>query len=377
MRSEMFFPKNDEDTSGDIITNDTSGIITNDSSSIITNDSSSIISKDKPISYDHKKNITLSREIKDYDELSEFISEHNKMSSGNYTLLPKDEIERFNRFGLLSILMRGGEKLYGTIFSIPLSIRSNNEMIDHGCTSFLNVHSKIRGFNMCMILIRELANYGYENNIYCSYQLSSFKMCDKSFQISSWYRPINLMTSLGLGFLYPGYNEIKEFTKNRILYKCKSPKGYSIKKINKNNKDKAYEFYNLLIENKKFVFSPDMKTFSKWVEEFPTYLVSSSNKNVGIFSITSIFCKMNLGMEGKLCLPIIFHTLNKDINVIKCLLKIAEENGYDLLYTHSVGDLDEETLKNLNFIQTREKSWFSIYNNSIDLKSTDLYIPLL
>lgn len=205
--------------------------------------------------------------------------------------------------------------------------------------------------------------------------MSSFKMCDNSFEISSWYRPINLMKCLGLGFVYPGYNEIKEFTKNIMLYKCKTPKGYSVKKVK--DVERAYNFYISLIENKKFAFCPDLDFFKNWINQFPTYLVKYNKIDVGIFSITSIHCKTSI--EGKLCLPVTFNCIenNNKVNVLKCLLSVAEEKGYDALYTHSVGDLDEITLKNVNSVKTKENSWFSIYNNNIDLTVKDLYIPLL
>jgi hypothetical protein len=349
MRSEMFFPKTDS--------------------------VSGIISKDKPESHDHKKKIVLSREIEDYQEVSDFITENNKMSSGNYTLLPIEQIKTFEKLNCLNILMRGeNKKLYGTIFSIPLPIQSNQEIITHGCTSFLNIHNKLRGFNMCSILIKELASYGHEKNIFCSYQLSSFKMCHKSFPISSWYRPINLLKCLGLGFTFPGYNEIKQFTNNKILYKCKTPKGYSVKKVK--NIKQAYNFYISMIKDKKFAFYPDLSFFENWTKQISTYLVKFDKNIVGIFSITDIYCKMSI--EGKLCLPLIFNSLeDHKTNVLKCLLSIAEEKQCDVLYTYCVGDLNENLLKSVNSIKTREDSWFSIYNNNIDLTSSDLYIPLI
>ena len=365
MRNQMFFPKNDDNIEG-------------------------IVSLDKPIDYDRKKKVIIEREIKDYDEVYMFIRDHNKMDSGNYTLLPKSEIERFIRLGCYSILMRGEEnkKLYGTIFSIPLPIRcsitfaindeeelTKDKIITHGCTSFLNVHSKLRGFNMCMVLIRDLANMAYENNIYCSYQMTSFKLCDTSFTISSYFRPINLLNSLALGFVFPEYADIKNFHNSRMKYKCKVPKGYSLKRVSNQNMEKALQFYISLNVNKKFVFYPDIKLFSKWIQEFPTYIVSNEKKKVGIFSITKIFSRMGNDVDGNLCLPLIFNATDK-VPVLKCLLSVAEERGHDVLYTYSVGDLDEKTLESVNAVETPKKTWFSLYNNSMKLTPKDLYIPL-
>ena len=341
-----------------------------------------IISKEVPQEHNHKKKVVLSRGIKkeEYDEVYMFLRDNNKMSSGNYTLLPKSEIERFLRMNVFSILMRGEEnkKLYGTIFSIPFPIKcsfSENTII-HGCTTFLNVQTNLRNFNMCSILIKELIKYGYENDVYCSYQMTNFKMCETSFEISSYYRPINLMNSIVLGFIPPDILNIKKIHENRMKYKCKIPKGFSLKKVLNKNKEKALNFYKVLVKDKKFSLYPDLNFFSKWIQEFPTYIVKKDKKNIEIFSITSIFCRMGNDMDGKLCLPLIFNTISNKKEVLQCLLSIAEERENDVLYAYSVGDLDEETLKNVNANETPQKTWFSLYNNSMKLTSEDLYVPL-
>ena len=344
-----------------------------------------IISKDKLEDYDHKKKVLLSRGIKEeeYDEVYRFLRDNNKLESGNYTLLPKSEIERFQRLDCFSILMRGekNKKLYGTIFSLPFpikcSVENKDEIVVHGCTSFLNIETKLRKFNMCSILIKELIKYGYEKDIYCSYQMTSFKLCETSFQISSYFRPINLMNSIALGFVPPDILNIKKMSENRMKYKCKIPKSFSVKRVLNKNKEKSLEFYNLLIKDKKFAFSPDLELFSKWIQEFPTYLVRKDKKNIGIFSITNVFCRMGNEVEGKLCLPLLFNSIENKTEVLKCLLSVAEERENDVLYCYSVGDLDANTLENVNAIQNIKKTWFSLYNNSMGLTKNDLYVPLI
>lgn len=349
------------------------------------NDKELIISKEEPEDYDHKKKIVLSRGIneEEYDEVYRFLRDNNKMSSGNYTLLPKSEIERFQRLNVFSILMRGekNKKLYGTIFSLPFpikcSVENKNETIVHGCTSFLNIETNLRKFNMCSILIKDLAKYGYENKIYCSYQMTSFKLCETSFQISSYFRPINLLNSIALGFVPPDILNIKKMSENRMKYKCKIPKSFSLKRVLNKNKEKSLEFYNSLIKDKKFAFSPDLILFSKWIQEFPTYLVRKDKKNIGIFSITNVFCRMGNEVEGKLCLPLLFNAIGSRKEVLKCLLSVAEERENDVLYCYSVGDLDSDTLKSVNAIQNIKKTWFSLYNNAMKLTEKDLYVPLI
>lgn len=352
-----------------------------------------IISTEKPVDYDRNKKVVLSRNFSEseYEEVIDFLKEQNMMASGNYTLLSRGEIEKYKKLGFYSVLMRNeSNKLFGTIFSIPFPIKcsltagstedseyTKDKIITHGCTTFLNVSSKIRGFKMCMLLIRELAQYGYENNILCGYQTTSFPLCDKSVEINNWYRPINMAKSLLLGFTFPGYNEISNFNKNRMLYKCKCPKNYIIEQVKHKNLEEAFSFYISINENNRFVFHPDLDFYQKWVKEYLTYIVKFENKIVGIFSISTINCKMGNMIEGRLCLPLLFNSQKgKEEKVLKCLLSIGEQKDYDLLYGNQIGDLTEQVYTSVNSVQNSKKTYFSLYNNNMDVNSEDLYVPI-
>jgi len=279
--------------------------------------------------------------------------------------------------------------LIGTILSLPFPIKceipfckmeeeeyTKAEIIIHGCTTFLNVYSKLRHLGMCMFLIKELISYGYEKNIYCSYQMTSFKLCENSFQISAFYRPLNLLRAANLGFVFSGFDEIHKFNQNRMKYNNKTPKGYSIKQVSIKNSEKALSFYNKMTNEKKFVFSPDLQFFNKWITEFPTFIVFLEKKIVGIFSIKTIdFGTLN-EIEGELCLPLLFSSKKEEKEkVLKCLISTASERNFDVLYLYSVGDLTQEILESVHAIKTNN-SWFSLYNNSMKLTPLDLYVPL-
>ena len=341
-----------------------------------------IISIEPPIEYKEQKNIIMSRTIKkeEYDEVYEYLNEQNKMISGVYTLLPKQELAKYMHFDALSVLMRTqiDNSLIGTILSIPFPIKCENDIINHGCTTYLNVHSKLRGHGLCMALIRELSQFAYEQKLYCSYSLTSFPLSTKSFEIVSWYRPINIPVSIGLGFSYPNWNQPSKFSQNKVKYNTKCPKKYVCNQVLSKNVENAYKFYMKINENKKFVFYPDITLFSKWIENYPTYTVLFDKKIVGIFSINSVYCKMENNMEGKLCLPLLFNAYKEhSSNVFKCCIFIANERQYDVLYTHCVGDITRKILEENNAIETPRKSYFSLYNNSMDLTSEEIYVPLL
>ena len=142
------------------------------------------------------------------------------------------------------------------------------------------------------------------------------------------------------------------------------------------NQKKVLDFYKDLIRDKRFAYNPDIEAFGKWIQEFPTYIVVHEKKNVGFFSLNSVFCRMGSEVEGKLCTPLLFNALEEDkTNVLKALISVAAERENDVLYCHSVGDLDVETLESVSAHPTGKDSWFSLYNNSIDLKSEDVYVP--
>ena len=353
MRAEMAFPKGGDGEGG-------------------------IISREQPPDYDRSKKVELCRGIyeEEYDEVVQFLRKENKMSSGIFTLLSKEEIKRLVSLGVYTVLMRTtNSHLYGTIFSLPLPIKSNNEIVLHGCTSFLNVCSKVRKFGMCAILIRELALYGFENQIFCSYQLSTFKLHENAVKINTWYRPISLVRSLLLGFSFPGYNELSNFHKTREKFACKAVKGVDVKLVKESNAESALEFYLKLVKDKKFAFYPDKNLFKKWIKAYPTYMV----KGLGIFSIGTVNCKMSNGAEGTLASPLLFACSENEgagEKVLKSLLSVASDKDFDVFYCNQVGDLTEDVLQSCSCIKNVTPSYFSLYNNSLKLNEKDIFTPL-
>lgn len=342
-----------------------------------------IISKLPPVNYESNKKISLHRSLKpeEYDEFCDFIKKQNKMSSGNYTLLPKGELLRILKFNPKVITMRGGNKnsLLGTLISVPFPIKSNHKVITHGCTSYLNVHNILRNNGLAMALIRELIQWGFEDNIYCDYHLTDHKIGENAIQISSWYRPINLPKSIGLGFTIPDFNVPHLFAKNRLKYNTKAMSGFKTVRVLQKNQDKALDFYKKICKQKLALW-PDLELFSKWIQQFPTFMVRTkeNKKIVGIFSINNLFCRMGEEVEGKLCIPILFNcreTFNQA--TLRALINTAHEREFDVLYLYQTGDLNRECLESVNAIETNKKSWFSLYNNVMNLQPEDISVPLL
>ena len=87
---------------------------------------------------------------------------------------------------------------------------------------------------------------------------------------------------------------------------------------------------------------------------------------------------MENAFDGKLCLPLFFNSIKDEHSseILKSLIYIASEREYDVLYTHCSGDLTKEVLLSVKSIETPKKSYFSLYNNSMNLTPSQLYIPL-
>jgi len=348
-----------------------------------------IISYDPPAKYESDKKIKIGYEITDLDEICNFYREHNKMSTGNITLLPKSELELYLSYDHIAVLMRSiNDKLMGIVISVLLPIKNltvfdcdnndsdrtkfdyNEKIIIHGCTTFLVVHSSIRGHGMCMALIRGLINRGYEKGLYCDYHTVPFKLGENSIALKSYYRPINLSRALELGFLYPDCYDIRMKTKNRVLFSNKLPKNYSYTRAN----IESLKYYLGIIKNKKFCFYPDETLWLKWINDFPTYLIYYQNKIEGIVSINTIYCIISsTNKEGRVATPVLCNG-NIDI-ILKVLPNIVQD--YDVLYFHVYGDVSVASLELNHFIKTDHLTWFSLYNNRILLNSTDISVPLL
>lgn len=330
-----------------------------------------IISKEEPVKYTEDRPIIFSHITpEDYQEVSDFYKTHNKMSSGNTTLLTPSDIAKYLSLDNFSVIIRSiKEKLMGSVISINLPIRVDKEVIYHGCTTFLTVHSSIRKHGICMVLIRKLTELGFHREIFCSYYTIPFKLGDNSISVECYYRPILLTKCRELGFVYPDCYDIRMNTKNRLLYTVKKPPNFSFRKADID----SLEYYRKVIGNKRFVFYPDEKLWKQFIELFPTYLISRDDNVVGIVSINTVHCEMSNGIKGKIAMPII---CNGNTQLIMEILPTIVCD-HDVLYVYCCGDITKEILEKFHFIKTSNPVWFSLYNNRINLDIRDLSVPIL
>ena len=354
-----------------------------------TTEDSFIISLDPPPAYTDDKKVSISFGIspEEYEEVCNFYNRYNTMSSGNVTLMRPEDLKRYLSFDNISALLRSqvSQKLIGCAISLilPVRIGDQNGIISHGCTTFLLIHPSLRSHGLSMALIRGLTQRAYERGIYCDYHMIPFKLGSNDVPISSWFRPLKLKEAVELGFLYPDYNNPRS-TRNRLKYHTRLPDKTGYQRIdgmiiqkNNNNAEQSLELYKEWTKDKKFVFSPDEIMWTKWVQEFPTYLIFKEKLPIGIVSINPIHCIIkDTNQEGKLAMPMM--CVGTDIKaILSVLINIAFNEGYPVLYIHEQGNLTTEVLESVGSLKLVSNMFFSLYNNNIQLKSDDIFVPLI
>lgn len=368
-------------------------ILSNSVSDSVDTGKGFIISKEPPVKYQDDKKVILSEGIteNEYEEVASFYQKYNRMSTGNTTLLPVEELKRYLSLNNISLLMRSSNgMLIGTIISIIIPVKNRSgqqeEIIIHGCTTFLAVHPTLRKMGLCMALIRKLIELGYERGLYCDYHMVSFPIGSNSVSINSWYRPINLTRAKELGFLYAGLKDPHNSTKLRLKYTTKLPLNHSYVVVNSNNINISLKYYKKLVTDRIFSFWPDKKLWLEWTKAFPTYLIYNGDDNnnnnnnnkkiVGIVSLNTIYCVITETKEtGKILFPIICDGEMESVMSVIC--SIAKDLDYDVVYFHQHGNISDNNLDNINAIKTTTKLFFSLYNNNIKLSSEDINVPLL
>lgn len=347
-----------------------------------------IISVDQPSQYTDNKNVIYDRDISKQqvkEEVIQFITTHNITASGNTTLLSLDELDKYLNLGARFLLLRSHttkKSLIGVVMTLPLPVRVYKkgyyQVLTHGYTTFLNIHTSLQGHGLCMALIRQLIADGYEDGIYCDYHIIPTKIGENSLLLDSWYRPINLSKCINSGFIFPGYNQDRNKNKNRLRYNTRLPPGIDCIKVNHINAENSLNWYLATVADKHFAFYPDLNFWERWTKTFDTYIVKDGQEIVGLFSLSKaeVYIK-STNSQAILAIPLLYVKSNDTSNnkVLKSLLHIAASKNYDVLYTYQYGYITDNDLESIQAIKTTTKLYFSMYNNSICLDREDIVAP--
>lgn len=330
----------------------------------------SSISTDKPISLDNKLNMVFSTDITNkYDLIEYFIKKNNKMSTGNTTLLKRVELNNYIDMGATAIVMLKQDKIMGFIMSLYLPIKIDGEVFKVGCTSFMNIHSALRGMGLAKNLMNELMMSAYEKQIYTDYHLGPLTDVN-SIQLQSYFYPLDMRKCILAGFSSPTWLTSKP---HEIIskYQHKLSKDIRVKRIG--NSEEALSFYLKEVSNKRYAFYPDKELWSKWVNTYPTYTVYRKKKMVGIFTLGTVSCETTLGKELTLATP--FLCAGKAGLVFPAMISEARR-FWDALYFYSTGIITSNIADKFNCIQGVPTN-LSFYNNDIVIDKKDIFVPLI
>lgn len=303
----------------------------------------------------------------------------------NVTQLMPSDIIRYNNIDAEILTIYVKSKFVGSIISclVPVKIitsldteiliecsdrfnfvKSENSII-FGATSFLVLDRKYRGKGLGMALIQESLQILYANGGLTAYFINSISRCDNSIKLFYWYFPINLERLPSS--IYPqNYRHLFQIgTLNSDMKTIK---------VNKDNIEESFLFYDSLIKKKRFVFAPSLLYWEKWIAAFPTYLVFKNNEAIGVFSFNSNTVRYPINritiLKGYL-----LSCIGKQPETLQASLFTAKQ-FYDILEFTETGDLNASLLSSISAQKYNKYKYINFFNTTISLHSSDMYVPL-
>ena len=330
-----------------------------------------IISIDTPIDFNLPTDITIKTSLDNsqIDNIITFVNTYNRTSTGIITTISKEMINCFKSLNSYILTLYGNNIVIGCIISLPLSIKTSDKIIKHGCSTYLCIHPNLRNLGLCMSLIRKLAQIGHQDGILCGYHLNNSKISPNALEIRCWYRPLNLKKVRDAGFNFPSYKRSSDRNniRDQMIYSTKLSYNIKVVQISTDNINSVYEYYTSLIGDKKFVYSPDLTEFTQFINNIDSYVIYEKDFIIGIFSLWKVH-NINLSIA---------YLIFSCGDILNPAIYISHVNGYDLLYGYIIGDIIESKIEEIKGIKTKTPLWLNLYNNSIELKVTDVVIPLL
>lgn len=339
----------------------------------------------------HDKNINLTHILK---KLSNFYKKNNKLKTGNTILLEPNDILKYIDLNAELVILTKNKKILGSMLSVHIPIKINfnikiNDIVEKsekykkilpdnsdgkniifGCTTFLNNDKRYRGKGLGMVMIQKSLQIAYEEGVLTAYFLNRVKRCKNSVPIRNWYFPINLIKCDKCGI---GYDK-----KYRGYYKLKYNPKYNIVKVTHKNLKLSLNAYLELVKNKKFYMIPDLNYWRIWITLFNTYIIKKNDEIISVFTINyfnNLLPNKNRLKYGQIMLYVT--NSNYSVDNIKILLYTAKVENYDIMHLQEIGDITNFILKKISAVDSKLYDYLNFYNSTIQLKNTDLYIPLI
>lgn len=362
-----------------------------------------IISKEEPVPFPENyatdlKDKTqpmskLSKEEK--DELIKFINANYQMDQDdNIETIDADLLQRFENVNGQIIITRYTKtgRIMGCMFSVVTPLRANlngelTEIAKHGYTTFMTVHKKLRKKGVCMMLIRGMVKYGYKDlgDVFCGYHLVPSAHTTTPVTVKSWFRPINLKKSRETGFQYKTFKTAKDRSDFRDKFYYRIPKlGENVQcvkiKSNCKNFTEIYQKFLEMMSRKKLHYIPTESDFMEWCKNFDTHYVEICGNIAAVFTVRkSEPFIVSTSKLANMALLILFCSADAESADVayKCLLKVVDEAKYDVLYGYELGDLTLDIAAQYHAGETSSNLYLEFYNNGLDLKPSEVMIPLI
>jgi len=365
------------------------------------------------------KNISITRNNIDVDieQVYNFIKNNNTIPAGNTLYWPKNIIEQVVNLKQHYSLLKVEQTLVGVVFCLILPIKVNfniakssnnyNHLIDNdtklvtdstssnnsysnsntklvtdsniiisGCTSYLCIHPKMRDKKLGMALIRDIIDFGYDNDIFTAYHLLSEPKTKNYTEINMWYRVIDLNEGPKYDHHYRNYNTNKSRQDmNKLRYTIHLKANISILAAKPNN----YIDYIKIADkyaNNKFVFYPNKVAWQQICQIFKVYLVKHEDEYVGCFMFNYNHMLVRSCNKEFLSTILIF-CLGIQPLTLRCAVKQAQINKDIVLYCYEVGTVNRDHLDAINALECKNLAYLERYNQKGKLGFKDINVPLI
>jgi len=316
--------------------------------------------------------------ILDKQKIISFLNIHHKTVSNTTTLITEQNYNTITKIGTVcSYIMRNDlspdeikkdEDLLGIIFTSMLTININETTIKSGYTTYLCVDKKHRKKNYSRFLINGNDKFCRTNLKTNNSYFLSYKDWGNGVEIRSFYRVISYenMKKAGFGVINKSKPKVKRF------YHIKKTVGYIV--IDGIDNDIKFSDRNFDI-----FWNPTQSEKERYSSLFNFRTVIYKHSKMA-FSIFPLECLVNeTGEIVKIAMLSYFYVTDKSLtdDFFKIVLQIAQEEGYDCLYSYLIGDINKRVaLENSSHI-TDMKYYLNFYGITvvgINLETTNLLL---
>ena len=307
---------------------------------------------------------------------SYYVNNINALRKFHYS---KDFLKWFliqsNNIPDLLIGVKYNNKIYATIFGIPMKIKVFDKIINCIEINFLCVHHKLRNKRLTPVLIKEISRRAILHNIYQAFYTTSVDLPRSLNKGTYYHRPINVQKLIELDFIEKTNVLFNIIKKPNINIRPLQPKDFNIccEMLNKyNSQFKISILFEQEDFNYHFTFRPNI---------IESYVVENNNMVTDFISFFFIPSKiMNNRKYDEMKKAYVYYYFNTITP-----LEILMENG---LYFMKKNNMDIVNCMNqynnmnfinkLNFIEGNGKLNFYLYNYECQaLNNNDIGIIMI